>query len=382
MLKDEDWKYTQIAESSFRDYACVSVPPIAVDKVDWSSLYASIIPQNSPVFVFENGALVAQSGNAPVGVTVVPQSSADPALFSKTPSWLLVCAEAALEQRQRKWHWTFTETVSEPLYVLHFYTGNRSKQAIFTHHSIEAAAKVSATLVEVHGDLYDNNLKGLCYGQTHVTLAEGASLQHHRLSLATAGMTALLDLSVQIGSKASYDLRSIMSGGRQHRSNNLLSLLGTEAQVKVKHLHWANHQENLDTHLEVRHESDNGESEILIRGVAERRGTSSVTGKIVIPKTAVQNSAQLENKNLLLSREASINSRPQLEIHHDNIQRCTHGATVGSLDTEALFYLQSRGIPVAEAKKILMDSFVEPVLAAFSPAFVDALRMQLLGNSS
>src|SRR5690606_35565106 len=105
------------------------------------------------------------------------------------------------------------------------------------------------------------------------------------------------------------------------------------------------------------------------RGIAERKATSSVTGKIVIPKTAAQYSAQPENKNLLLSREASINSRPQLEISQDSIQRCTHGATVGCLDDEALFYLLSRGIPVAEAKKMLMNGFFEPVLSAFSPAF-------------
>ena len=118
---------------------------------------------------------------------------------------------------------------------------------------------------------------------------------------------------------------------------------------------------------------------MLIRGSADRRATSSVTVKIVIPEAAAQNSAQLENKNLLLSREATINSRPQLEIHHDSIHRCTHGATVGCLDNEALFYLQSRGIPVAEAKKMLTDSFIEPVLAAFSPAFVEDVRAQLLG---
>jgi Fe-S cluster assembly protein SufD len=129
----------------------------------------------------------------------------------------------------------------------------------------------------------------------------------------------------------------------------------------------------------VHHEADNGESDVLIRGVAERRGTSSVTGRIVIPETAAQNSAQLENKNLLLSREATINSRPQLEINHDSIQRCMHGATVGCLDNDALFYLQSRGIPVAEAKKMLMDSFIEPILSVFSPVFVEDVRAQLLG---
>lgn len=380
MLMDEDWKYTQIAESNFQDYAWASVLPSAGDRVDWSSLYASTIPPDSTIFVFENGALVGQSKNCPAGVTLTSsQSLADSSISSKSPRWLVVCAEAALEQQQRKWDWVFTETAPEPLYVLHFYTGNRPKQAIFARHHFELAANVSATLVEIHGDLYDNNIRGLCYVQSHITLAEGAMLQHHRLSLATAGMTSITDLDVKIGNKASYDLCTVMSGGKQHRNNTLLSLTGVAAKVKAKCLHWANHQENLDTHLEVRHEADNGESDVLIRGIAERRGTSSVTGKIVIPETAAQNSAQLENKNLLLSREATINSRPQLEINHDNIRRCTHGATVGCLDDEALFYLQSRGIPVAEAKKMLMNGFIEPVLMAFSPVFADDVRTQLLG---
>jgi Fe-S cluster assembly protein SufD len=380
MLMDEDWKYTQIAESAFQDYAWANEQPAAGDRIDCESLYASRIPPNSAVFVFENGALVAQSKNCPIGVSLsTSDASVDSTVSSKSPQWLTICAEAALEQQHRKWDWAFTETLSAPLYILHFYTGSRPKQAIFARHRVTVAAHVSATVVEIYGDLYDNNLRGLCYGQSHITLAEGAVLQHHRLSLATAGMTSLADVDVKIGSKASYDLCTIMSGGKQHRSNTLLSLTGVAAKVKVKCLHWANHQESLDTHLEVRHEADNGESDVLIRGIAERRATSSVTGKIVIPKTASQNSAQLENKNLLLSREASINSRPQLEISHDSIQRCTHGATVGCLDDEALFYLQSRGIPVAEAKKMLMDSFIEPVLSAFSPAFVEDIRAQLLG---
>ena len=380
MLMDEDWKYTQIAESSFREYAWANALPSAGEKIDWSSLYASAIPPNSTVFIFENGALVGQSENCPAGLTLSSgQSANEPAVSSKSPHWLVLCAEAALEQQQRKWDWTVTENLDAPLYVLHFYTGSRPKQAVFARHCFYVAANVSATLVEIHGDLYDSNTRGLCYGQTHITLEAAAVLEHHRLSLATAGMTCVADLDVNIGGKAGYDLCTIVSGGKQHRSNTILSLTGVAAKAKVKCLHWANHQEQLDTHLEVRHEADSGESDVLIRGVADRRATSSVTGKIVIPEAAAQNSAQLENKNLLLSREATINSRPQLEIHHDSIQRCTHGATVGCLDNEALFYLQSRGIPVAEAKKMLTDSFIEPVLAAFSPAFVEDVRAQLLG---
>jgi Fe-S cluster assembly protein SufD len=376
---DEVWKYTKIAESNFQDYAWANEIPLAGEKIDWETLYQSMLPPNSTVFVFENGSLVGQSERCPAGITLTSgELPGDLQAYSPSPAWLKVCAEAALSQQGRKWHWIVSETRTEPLYVLHFYTGSRSKQAVFARHCVEIEKGVSATIVEIHGDLYDNNLRGLCYGQAEMRVAVGAQVQHHRLSLATSGMTAIADLNVNIHDKAAYDLRTISSGGKQHRHNVILSLIGDHAKASVKCLHWASHQDSLDTHLEVQHKANYGESDVMIRGVAERRGASSVTGKIVIPEGAAQNSAQLENKNLLLSREATINSRPQLEIYHDNIQRCTHGATVGYLDNEALFYLQSRGIPVAEAKKMLIDSFIEPVLSAFSPVLVDELRAQLL----
>jgi Fe-S cluster assembly protein SufD len=385
LLKDEEWKYTQIAESLFQDYAWVSGSSAAGASLDFSRLYASVIPPNSPVWIFENGVLLGQSPACPPTVVLTPNPSTagnTNTLDSNSPAWLKICAEAALSQQGGKWHWTVTESLAEPLYIMHFYTGSQPKQAAFAQHHFTVAEGVSAELIEIHGDLYDGNVKGLCYEQTQIVLEKAASLQHHRLSLATASMTAVADLDVQIGAKASYDLRTVISGGKQHRRNTLLSLTGASAKVKVKCLHWANNQEQLDTHLEVRHQADGSESEVWVRGVASLRGTSTLTGKIVIPEAAKQCSAALENKNLLLSRDASINSRPQLEIGHNDIQRCMHGATIGCLDSEALLYLQSRGIPVAEAKRMLVEGFVEPVLAEFSPVFANALRAQLFGVSA
>jgi len=154
-------------------------------------------------------------------------------------------------------------------------------------------------------------------------------------------------------------------------------LAGTAAKATVNYLHWANHQEQLDTALDVQHLADEAISEVVIRGVADKRGTSSVTGTIHIPPKVKKSRAQLENKNILLSRDATIHSRPQLVIEHDDIQQCTHGATIGCLSPEDLFYLQSRGLSSEQAKQMLLSSFIDPILSGFVPVFGAAVREQL-----
>ena len=120
-------------------------------------------------------------------------------------------------------------------------------------------------------------------------------------------------------------------------------------------------RQHVDTQLAIRHQALNTTSDSLWRGVANDRARGVFRGAILVAPGADGSDASLSNKNLLLSPSAEIDTKPELEIHADEV-KAAHGATVGQLDERALFYLRSRGIPLAEARALLTAAFCRAVL--------------------
>jgi Fe-S cluster assembly protein SufD len=112
----------------------------------------------------------------------------------------------------------------------------------------------------------------------------------------------------------------------------------------------------VDNHTLLDHAKPNCASRELYKGILDGHGTGVFNGKIIVRKDAQKTNAIQSNKNLLLSADAVINTKPQLEIYADDV-RCTHGATVGQIDKEAVFYMQSRGIAAAQARDLLTQAF-------------------------
>jgi Fe-S cluster assembly protein SufD len=134
-------------------------------------------------------------------------------------------------------------------------------------------------------------------------------------------------------------------------------------------------RQHIDTQLAIRHQALNTASDSVWRGVADQRGRGVFRGAILVAPGADGSDASLSNKNLLLSGQAEIDTKPELEIYADEV-KAAHGATVGQLDERALFYLRSRGIPQAEARALLTAAFCRAVLDDLPNA---ALREHLAG---
>ncbi|WP_150452629.1 SufB/SufD family protein, partial [Arenibacter lacus] len=118
----------------------------------------------------------------------------------------------------------------------------------------------------------------------------------------------------------------------------------------------------VDHHTLVHHIKPNNESYQDYKGIYDESATAVFNGKIIVDQIAQKTNAFQQNNNILLSDKATINTKPQLEIFADDV-KCSHGCTIGQLDDEALFYLQSRGIPKKEAKALLMYAFANNVLS-------------------
>ena len=188
----------------------------------------------------------------------------------------------------------------------------------------------------------------------------GSTLHHQRLQCCNLGWQ-LSSLTVQLAPNASYELVQASLGSELRRNDVLVNLQGDNAKAHLKGVYCSAQKQQIDNHLTITHAEPGGESDTQFYGLATGHSKATFNGRILIERDAGQTIANLQNRNLLLSPAAEINTKPELEIYADDVQ-CAHGATIGQLDTAALFYFLSRGISLADAKKLLILGFVNELL--------------------
>lgn len=207
-----------------------------------------------------------------------------------------------------------------------------------------------------------------------VTLGDGALLD--LVSLCdlpeSAALYRLLD--ARIGTDACLRATHVLLGGRLQRLDLAVALAGERARLESRGVFALRGRAHADTHLDVRHLARDTTCDIAWRGVADQRARGIFHGAITVAAGADGSDAQLSNKNLLLSPNAEIDTQPVLEIYADEV-KAAHGATVGQIDERALFYLRSRGIPQADARRMLVTAFCQAMLDGIADP---ALRAHLV----
>jgi Fe-S cluster assembly protein SufD len=174
---------------------------------------------------------------------------------------------------------------------------------------------------------------------------------------------------------------TVLLGGRLVRNNVHAVLDGQGCQCLINGLFVPTGAQHMDNHMRVEHAQPHGDSRQFYQGILNGRATGVFSGRIVVHPGAQKTDAKQTNKNLLLSDDAHIDTRPQLEIYADDV-KCTHGATIGQLDEQAVFYLRARGITEAAARALLIHAFagesldrmkIEPVRA-----YLDSILLKRL----
>lgn len=185
-------------------------------------------------------------------------------------------------------------------------------------------------------------------------------------------------VEARIGAKAQLRATHVLLGGRLQRLDFQVELAGEQARLESRGVFVLRGREHADTHLDVRHAARDTACDIVWRGVADQRARGIFHGAITVAEGADGSDAKLSNKNLLLSANAEIDTQPVLEIYADEV-KAAHGATVGQIDERALFYLRSRGIPLAEARRMMVTAFCGEVLAGVDDsAMRERLAQRLL----
>ena len=182
-------------------------------------------------------------------------------------------------------------------------------------------------------------------------------------------------MNVQLARGANVDSHSLLVGGALVRNNVHPVLAGEGSDCLINGLFVGNERQHLDNYMKVEHASPHCNSRQFYNGILDGHSRGVFHGRIIVHKDAQKTDAKQTNRNLLLSDNAQIDTKPQLEIYADDV-KCTHGATIGQMDEEALFYMRSRGIEEAEARRLLLFAFAGECLDRMKPGPVlDWLRL-------
>jgi Fe-S cluster assembly protein SufD len=230
--------------------------------------------------------------------------------------------------------------------IVHVSTGGADHLPAEVELDVDAQASVVETFIG-HG--WTNRL-------SHFRLFRGARLMLARRLLGTSGYVSLVDRA-SVGEGASFTLTTLAAGGTDTRLDSEVGIAGPGGYAEVGGALLARGSGRHDANAVIRHEAVGGMSRQLWRSVADDRSTCSVAARVEVARAAQKTDGEQSLKGLLLQRGATINAKPELEIFADDV-KCAHGATVGELNRDALFYLASRGVPEPEAKALLTQAFV------------------------
>ena len=248
---------------------------------------------------------------------------------------------------------TIAGDAAEPLHLV--YVGVAGATAQRWSATIDVRLESGAAqIVEQHlGDAGNEILGAL---NSTLTIAAGASLRLTTLSGLVDSASLYRRIRIRVATDARFDSTHVLLGGRLQRHDIDVELAGERSRYDSRGVFALNGRQHVDTHLDVRHGARDSVCDIVWRGIVDGRARGIFHGAIVVAEGADGADARLSNKNLLLSAQAEIDTQPVLEIYADEV-KAAHGATVGQLDERALFYLRSRGIPTAEARRMLVGAF-------------------------
>lgn len=255
---------------------------------------------------------------------------------------------------------TFTlkndEALEKPVQIIHLSEGEQESTIVSRVH-IEAGRHSKGTFIEMH--VANGNNTNL--SSTTFNLEAGANLEHTKVGMNNTESTSVGKVSATLKRDSNFESFTLCLGGGLVRNHVKTNLIEEGAHAEVNGLYALREENKSDNYTEIHHNASNTTSGQLFKGILANKSRGVFTGRVFIHRDAQQVDANQLNKNLLLSKEARIDTRPQLEVYADDV-KCAHGATIGQLNEEELFYLQARGIPKQEAYEMLMAAFSEDAL--------------------
>ena len=246
-----------------------------------------------------------------------------------------------------------------PIHLL--YVSTQTAIPVITHprNLIVASEDTQAAIVEDYVSLGDDI--GFSNGVTEMVVGQNGVLSHYFIERESPQAFNVSTLRIQQGRSSNVASHSVLVGGALVRNNVHPVMAGEGAECLINGLFMATGKQHMDNYMRVEHASPHCDSRQFYHGILDGFSRGVFHGRIVVHKDAQKTDAKQTNRNLLLSEHAQIDTKPQLEIYADDV-KCTHGATIGQVNEEAIFYLRSRGIAKEAARAILLFAFAQESL--------------------
>ena len=390
---DEEWKYTNVARLRQTDFSPLAARDGSRLAISDSQLADFSYPEaRGTQLVFVNGLLNEQLSSLselPAGVAAMSFAAAlgsqqygevmrtylgrivDYAENGFTALNTAFVADGALVVIPKG------VSVTSPLHLLFLTNPVHPVPAVFPRVLLVAEENSGATIIESYRDLAScHRVSAGSYitnAVVEIILKEGARLEHYRVQDESPEAFHVTTTRADLGRSSSFDTTSITLGAQLSRHNVEVIMDHEGAECWVDGLYIVANGQHADTHSVIDHKQPHCTSHQLYKGILDGKSRAVFNGKVFVRHGAMGTDANQTNKNLLLSNDAQVDTKPQLEIFADDV-KCAHGAAIGQLDEDELFYLSSRGIHLDLARNLLTYGFAEEVIAKIK---IDSIKAQL-----
>ena len=247
----------------------------------------------------------------------------------------------------------------KPIQIIHFSTGKQGKMLLQPRNLIIVEENAQVQIIERHQSL--KSFQILTNSVTEIFSNKGSSVDYYKIQNDYEDCSLIDNTYISQESDSNVKVHTFSLGGKLIRNNLNFFQNGENIQSTMKGITIIGDRQHVDHYTLVHHSKPNCNSFQEYKGIFSDRSVGVFNGKILVDKIAQKTNAFQQNNNILIDDNATINSKPQLEIFADDV-KCSHGCTIGQLDNSALFYLRSRGIPLKEAKALLTYAFANNVL--------------------
>jgi Fe-S cluster assembly protein SufD len=246
--------------------------------------------------------------------------------------------------------------VQEPIRIFNYSAFVKDVRAVHPRLIIVVGADAHCSIVETYvgtGCYFTNAV-------TEIVAGDRSVVDHYKLQEESPEAFHVSTLQATLGRSANFSTHNISFGAALAR-NDVGAVLSEGTEATLNGLYLVNGTQHVDNHTVIDHAKPHGSSHEVYKGILDGHAVAVFNGRIIVRKDAQKTDSKQTNKNLVLSDDAVINTKPELQILADDV-RCTHGATIGQLDDEAMFYLQSRGIGKREARSLLTYAFAQDIV--------------------
>lgn len=370
-LKHEDWRFTNLApviRLPFKPVLTQASEDFAFEMVDQKAF--AKLPGGRLVFVDGHfSAKLSDPGPLPAGTVIsnlVTAMSENSALVEKHLGRYAQPQGNAFSALNQAFfidgafiHLPEGTVLEAPIRLLFVASGRRSGVTVHARNLILAGANSKATILEHYTG--DGNTAYVTNAVTELVAVDNANVELLKVQDEAEDAIHIATIQGQFGRSSQVAIHSFALGARLSRNNIRAKLAGEGLECVLNGLYVTRKDQLADHHMIVEHAEPHCASHEYFNGILDDKSKGVFHGRIYVHRVAQKTDAKQTNKNLLLSDEATVDTKPQLEIYADDV-KCTHGATVGQLNDEAIFYLRSRGISTETARQMLIHAFAGEII--------------------